>query len=95
MDSLYADLPTAAMLSDTVNAARDTLRLAVAYDVAHRRLALADVVVRAAADFTGAQDEETSSIALDNLFDAVEKYRTASLEQQSRDADVLSVVSPE
>jgi hypothetical protein len=90
-DSLYSDLPTTEDLSDALAPARDTLRLAVAYSVAHRRLALADVVVRAAEAFTGAEDAETSSIALENLFDAVARHRAALLKDAQGDSDALGV----
>ena len=75
MDSLYSDLPQPLEFDGTLDLARDHLRLGVAYHIAHQRLALADVVVRAAAAFTDAEDEESSSIALENLFDAVRRYR--------------------
>ena len=77
MKSLFEGVPAPLEFDAAIDAARDTLRLGVAYHLAHHRLALADVVVRAAVAFTEQTDAELSETALENLFDAVKNYRVS------------------
>lgn len=90
MKSLCTDLPSPQDFDDSVNVAREHLRLSLAYTVAHHKLACADVVVRAAAAFTGATENDEFTEALDNLFDAVKTFREAmeSLEKQDSSDDL-------
>ena len=81
MNAIHSHLPEPHQLENAVESALEsagaTLRLAAAYQAAHARLALADVVVRAALAFTknaGADDADT---LLENVFDACKKYMTA------------------
>jgi hypothetical protein len=84
MSSLIDRLPRPADFDADVQQAKKHLDLAVAYAVAHHKLACADVVVRAAVAFCDASDAEDSSTALENLFDAVDAFRR---EMKSLDAE--------
>jgi putative NADH-flavin reductase len=75
MTGLCADIPAPMEFAETIDAARETMRLGVAYHLVHHRLAMADVVVRAAEAFTSAEDEDASLTALENLFDAVKRMK--------------------
>jgi hypothetical protein len=77
MKPLSTDLPRPEEFDDSVSVARDLLRLSLAYFVAHHKLSLADVVVRAATAFTDATEAEASESALESLFDAVKHFREA------------------
>jgi len=77
MNAIHAHLPEPAQFHDAVENARDTLQLATAYRAAHDRLALADVVVRAAVAFTQNAGEDNADTLLENVFDAVKTYMTA------------------
>ena len=77
MKPLCTDLPNPEEFDDSVTVARDLLRLSLAYTVAHHKLSLADIVVRAAAAFTTATEAEESETALESLFDAVKHFREA------------------